>query len=80
MRIISETGKFDVPYEHAVVTCDGTMIYVSVGNRQWMFVQYSDPELAQKAMDMLHNAYAEEYITFRFPSEEDFRGDKHGEA
>ena len=31
MRIISETGKFDVPYEHAVVTCDGTMIYVSVG-------------------------------------------------
>lgn len=80
MRIISEIGKFDVPYEHAVVFCEGTMIYVGLEKRQWMFAQYSDREMAQKAMDMLHDAYEGKYSSFRFPSEEFFRGGKHGEA
>lgn len=58
MRIISQNGKFDVPYEMCAVICENTMIYAkSPFGEQWLFAEYSTPDKAQNTMDMLHQEY-----------------------
>lgn len=61
MRVISQCGKYDLPYEKFVFICERTMIYaVSVsgnGTKQWLVAQYETPEKAEKAMEMLHKTY-----------------------
>lgn len=58
MRIVSQNGKFSIPFEHCIVTCDSSIIYCAVMNgKQFMVGEYSTAEKAQKAMVMMHKAY-----------------------
>lgn len=59
MRVISQNGKYDVPFERCAFTCEGTMIHALFGcvSVQWLFAQYESSEKAQKAMEMMHDEF-----------------------
>lgn len=60
MRLISQSGEFDVPYEIASLSRTGNVIRVyipMVGEKGVVMAQYSTEEKAEKAMKMLHNTY-----------------------
>ena len=59
MRVISQTGD-DIPYERCVFTIFGEFVYAApIYNLENKFVvaSYSTQEKAEKAMQMLHEAY-----------------------
>lgn len=59
MRVISQTGD-DIPYERCVLAIFGEFVYAApIYNLENKFVvaSYSTPEKAEKAMQMLHEAY-----------------------
>ena len=58
MRVISQNGKLDFPYENIVVEIMDSVIvaYTPMANPLRM-AQYKSQEKAEKAMQMLHEAY-----------------------
>ena len=53
MRIISQDGTIDVPYEHTTLIRVGTEIYLSsLKLRDTLIAKYSTEEKAIKAMEM----------------------------
>ena len=61
MRLVSQNGEFDVPYEIAALSRIGNIIiaYVPiVGEKGTIMARYSTKEKAQKAMKALHKVYA----------------------
>lgn len=61
MRLISQNGEFDVPYEITSLSRTGNIIraYVPiVGEKGTVMARYSTNEKAQKAMKALHKVYA----------------------
>ena len=59
MRIIDQNGR-DYPYESIVISHGDGMIYarpVSNMEKRYFIAQYSTQEKAEKAMQMLHEAY-----------------------
>lgn len=61
MRLISQNGEFDVPYEIAALSRTGNIIraYVPiVGEKGTIMAHYSTNEKASKAMKALHKVYA----------------------
>ena len=60
MRIVSQSGEFDIPYEITVLSrCENIIrAYVpTVGEKGTVIARYSTEEKAMKAMKMLHNTY-----------------------
>ena len=58
MRIISKEKVYDIPYELSVFWRDENIIWANVqGVGKIIMAQYSPPEKAEKAMQMLHEAY-----------------------
>lgn len=61
MRLISQSGEFDVPYEIAALSRTGNIIraYIPmVGEKGTVMANYSTEEKAEKAMKVLHKVYA----------------------
>ena len=61
MRLVSQNGEFDVPYEITSLSRTGNIIraYVPmVGEKGTVMACYSTDEKAQKAMKALHKVYA----------------------
>lgn len=65
MRIISQDGMIDVPYEHAVINISYRNKKEIVANgincnedTPFTVAQYSEEEKAKKAMEMLRKAYS----------------------
>lgn len=80
MRIISQGGKIDLPYEQISISidCDDerTIIAYAVSSGTiWELAEYSKKEKAEKAMEMLRTEYgnykqaksSEYYFTFNYP-------------
>lgn len=61
MRVISQDGTFDMPYEMSIIWCedDGDVLLQPIGEtgEYQTFAQYSTEEKAKKAMKMLRLAY-----------------------
>lgn len=61
MRVISQDGAFDMPYEMSIIWCgdDGAVLLHPIGEtgERQTFAQYSTEEKAKKAMEMLRLAY-----------------------
>lgn len=60
MRLISQNGGFDVPYEITSLSRTGNIIRVYVpiaGEKGTVMATYSTEEKAEKAMEMLRNTY-----------------------
>ena len=61
MRVISQDGTIDMPYEMSIVWCEdsGAVILQPIGEtgEYQTFAKYSTEEKAKKAMEMLSDAY-----------------------
>ena len=57
MRIISQIGRIDIPYEMAVVYVEYESIIAKVGDEIYAMGNYSTEEKAFKAMEMLRETY-----------------------
>ena len=60
MRLVSQNGEFDVPYEITSLSRTGNIIraYVPmVGEKGTVMARYLTDEKAENAMKMLHNTY-----------------------
>lgn len=61
MRLISQTGDLDIPYENTVLSVAGNLIFAYVpivGEKGTVIASYSTKEKAEKAMKELHKVYA----------------------
>ena len=59
MRIISQDGCYDMPYEQTMLTNIGTKIYAdNLTVKDLQFAKYSTEAKAEKAMEMCRNRYA----------------------
>ena len=61
MRLVSQNGKIDAPYEITPLSRTGNIIRVYVpiaGEKGTVMATYSTEEKAEKAMEMLHKVYA----------------------
>lgn len=66
MRIISKTGEWDFQYEECMVWRKGTVIKCNPSrepNPGYIIARYSTSEKAEKAMQLLHEAYSGMPIT-----------------
>ena len=66
MRIISQDGKVDVPYEMtAIHLLEGSVLMNMVGDtgKGSVIATYSTSKKAQKAMQMLRTAYTGRFVT-----------------
>ena len=59
MRIISQSGRFDIPYEMAVVYVEYESIIAKVGDERYAMGNYSTEEKAFKAMEMLRERHTD---------------------
>ena len=57
MRIISQSGRIDIPYEVAVVYVEYESVIAKVGDERYAMGNYSTEENAIKAMKMLIDTY-----------------------
>ena len=77
MRLVSQNGEFDVPYEIAALSRTENIIraYVPiVGEKGTVMARYSTNEKAKKVMEMICNVYPEfekANIVFRFPEDDE---------
>ena len=65
MRIISQNGMYDIPYENAIIyQTDENIMYIfggiDIGQR---LASYSTYEKAEKAMEMLRTSYTGRFVT-----------------
>lgn len=71
MRVISQDGTLDMPYEEVIIQRFKSRIYflnknltgVESLNDDMQIAEYSTEEKAKKAMEMLRDAYAGKFIT-----------------
>lgn len=63
MRIISQDGKLDMPYEICSVWCRDSVIMCY--NTHTVIATYSTKEKAKKAMEMLRKAYVSMPVLFQ---------------
>lgn len=60
MRIISQDGCYDMPYEQTMLTNIGTKIYAdNLAVKELCVAEYSTGEKAIKAMEMCRKKYAD---------------------
>lgn len=83
MRLISQTGDIDIPYESSTIVRAGELIvaysvnyYSSINyySKKIVMGMYSTEEKAKKVMEMICNVYPEfekANIVFRFPEDDE---------
>ena len=57
MRIISQNGKFDLPYENLAIFFEYENVIARFENERYLLGQYSSEAKAIKAMEMLRGTY-----------------------
>ena len=65
MRLISQDGTIDVPYDNTIIYRNDEYIICVFGctDKERVLARYSTEEKAQKAMEMLRTAYAGKFVT-----------------
>ena len=57
MRVISQSGNYDFPYEHIVVRREMEYVMAVHKEKEYVLGKYSSDDKALKAMEMLREAY-----------------------
>ena len=58
MRVISQDGEYDIPYESSVLRIEANVIWAFPTQAdEYIVAQYSTQEKAEKAMQKLHECY-----------------------
>lgn len=70
MRIISQNGEYDIPYERVMLkrTRTSVKVYGAIDSKELEIARYSSEEKAIKAMTMCR--YNSESTYFQFPRDE----------
>lgn len=58
MRVISQNGKFDLPYENLAIFVEYENVIARFENERYLLAQYSSEAKAIKAMEMLREGVA----------------------
>lgn len=91
MRLISQNGMIDVPYEMSAIRNDDKLIILCMAGETGkgsVIARYSTSEKAEKAMEMLRNVYldyekgmsTEYWFAFNFPKVFQFPQDEDVEV
>lgn len=79
MRVISQDGNFDLPYENLAIFIEYENVAARFENERYLLARYSSEAKAIKAMEMLREAWKFETgiyhgnNIFRFPKDDDER-------
>lgn len=57
MRLVSQNGNVDIPYEQAHILCNMECVMARVGNYEYTLGKYSDKAKALKVIEMLRETY-----------------------
>ena len=57
MRVISQSGNYDFPYEHIVVRREMEYVMAVYKDKEYVLGKYSSDDKAIKAMEMLRETY-----------------------
>lgn len=85
MRLVSQDGNVDIPYEKANIVCHNEYIRATVGENEFMLAKYLTSQKALEVMEMLREEYSKYYTAksseywfafnnpkvFKFPANED---------
>ena len=79
MRLISQTGDIDIPYDSSTIVRAGELIVaysVNYYSKKIVMGMYSTEEKAKKVMEMLHRAYHDAVThdnvsAFRLPEDDE---------
>lgn len=74
MRLVSQNGEFDVPYEITSLSRTVNIIRAYapiVGEKGTVMARYSTEEKAKKVMEMLHNTYTGAFFSRNIEFSED---------
>ena len=86
MRLISQHGNVDIPYEKAILLHNNNIVRADIGNFDFTMGVYSSGEKAYKVMEMVHKKYLEttvvlsgglsfrtlpRAVVFQFPADEE---------
>lgn len=63
MRVISQHGNVDLPYEQIVVCHAMESVLALYNGEKYVLGEYSSKEKAYKAMEMLRTAYTGRFVT-----------------
>lgn len=63
MRVISQHGNVDLPYERIVVCHAMESVIALYNGEKYVLGEYSSKEKAYKAMEMLRTAYTGRFVT-----------------
>ena len=63
MRIISQSGHADLPYEEIALCIACEDIIARHNDKEYLMARYSSMDKAKKAMEILRNAYAGRFVT-----------------
>ena len=63
MRIISQGGHADLPYEEIALCMACEDIIARHNDKEYLMARYSTMDKAKKAMEMLRTAYAGRFVT-----------------
>lgn len=64
MRVISQNGKFDLPYENLAIFVEYENVIARFENERHLLAQYSSEAKAIKAMEMLRETWINETVEF----------------
>ena len=65
MRVISQNGNYDFPYEHIVVRHEMEYVMAVHKEKEYVLGKYSSDDKALKAMEMLREAYTSMHIVMQ---------------
>lgn len=77
MRIISQKGNIDVPYEKVVLFADNVgAIHCKFGGESFRMGLYSSKQDAKAVMKMIRDAWDNAYEMFQLPKREEVKVDE----
>lgn len=71
LRVISQNGEFDFPYDKICIRITDRTVYARTMNdsRDILIAVYSNPEKVKKAMDTLLTYHSNKMPFYQFPEE-----------
>lgn len=57
MRLVSQNGNIDIPYDKVILLHAQDYVMARVGDKEYVMGEYSSMEKSYKVMEMLRNAY-----------------------
>ena len=73
MRVISQSGNYDFPYEHIVVRHEMEYVMAVHKEKEYVLGKYSSDDKAIKAMEMLREAYSNNVFYHHTATTDEFK-------